>query len=88
MGLSTDAINRIGMEADKARPSSIRCQSPTRLLTCSARWLGIVIAVFGPNCSASISLRACKDYEEKQGGTKEMGGPARVGTAGNSALFA
>ena len=36
MGLSTDAINRLGLAADEAKSCSTRCRSPTRSPTCSA----------------------------------------------------
>ncbi len=35
----------------------------------------IVIAVLGPKLLGINLVAACKDYEEKQGGVKELGGP-------------
>src|SRR5437868_9091931 len=35
----------------------------------------IVIAVLGPKLLGIDLVAACKDYEQKQGGVKELGGP-------------
>ena len=81
MGLSTDAINRLGL----ARRSS---QGPARItmpvayaVTYMFGTMGsaIVIAVLGPKLLGINLVAACKDYEEKHGGgKKELGG---AGTA-------
>src|SRR5881394_3616456 len=75
MGLSTDAINRIGMEADKAK-ALIDSMPVAYAVSYMFGTMGsaIVIAVLGPKLLGINLEAACKDYEEKQGGTKELGG--------------
>jgi putative transport protein len=76
MGLSTDAINRIGMEADKAK-GLIDSMPIAYAVTYMFGTVGsaIVIALFGPKLLRINLPAACKEYEEKFGGTKDMGGP-------------
>jgi putative transport protein len=79
MGLSTDAINRLGMAADQAK-ALLDGMPVAYAVTYMFGTVGsaIVIALIGP-ALLGIDLRAaCKDYEEKQGGKKELGG---AGTA-------
>src|SRR3954449_2957559 len=76
MGLSTDAINRLGLEADKAK-ALIDSMPVAYAVTYMFGTMGsaIVIAVFGPKLLGINLEAACKDYEEKHGGSKkEMGG--------------
>jgi putative transport protein len=75
MGLSTDAINRLGMEADQAK-GLIDSMPIAYAVTYMFGTVGsaIVIALLGPKLLRIDLPAACKDYEEKQGGTKEMGG--------------
>src|SRR6188472_358379 len=76
MGLSTDAINRAGMAADQAK-ALIDSMPVAYAVTYMFGTMGsaIVIAVLGPKL-LNINLEAaCKDYEQKQGGVKELGGP-------------
>jgi putative transport protein len=76
MGLSTDAINRIGMEADKAK-ALIDSMPVAYAVTYMFGTMGsaIVIAVVGPKLLGINLEAACKDYEEKfGGGKKEVGG--------------
>jgi len=79
MGLSTDAINRLGLEADKAK-ALLDSMPVAYAVTYMFGTMGsaIVIAVLGPKLLGINLEAACKDYEEKQGGTKELGG---AGTA-------
>jgi len=79
MGLSTDAINRLGLEADKAK-TLLDSMPVAYAVTYMFGTMGsaIVIAVLGPKLLGINLEAACKDYEEKQGGTKELGG---AGTA-------
>ena len=75
MGLSTDAINRLGLAADQAK--ALLDGMPVAYAV--AYMFGtvgsaIVIAVLGPALLRINLPAACKNYEEKQGGTKEMGG--------------
>src|SRR6478752_950090 len=76
MGLSTDAINRLGLSADAAK-ALIDSMPVAYAVTYMFGTMGsaIVIAVLGPKL-LNINLEAaCKDYEQKQGGVKELGGP-------------
>ncbi len=76
MGLSTDAINRLGMEADKAK-ALIDSMPVAYAVTYMFGTMGsaIVIAVIGPKLLGINLEAACKDYEEKfGGGKKEVGG--------------
>jgi putative transport protein len=75
MGLATDAINRVGMEADKAK-ALLDGMPVAYAVSYMFGTIGsaIIIAVLGPKLLRINLPAACKDYEEKQGGTKEMGG--------------
>ena len=76
MGLSTDAINRLGMAADQAKAliDSIPIAYAVSYMF-GTMGSAIVIAVIGPKLLGINLVAACKDYEEKQGGVKELGGP-------------
>jgi putative transport protein len=75
MGLSTDAINRLGMGADQAK-ALIDSMPIAYAVTYMFGTVGsaIVIAVLGPALLRINLPAACKDYEEKHGGAKELGG--------------
>jgi putative transport protein len=77
MGLSTDAINRLGLPAEEAK-KLIDSMPVAYAVTYMFGTVGsaIVIAVLGPALFRIKLEAACKDYEEKQGGGpgKEMGG--------------
>ena len=75
MGLATDAINRLGMEADKAK-AMLDGMPVAYAVTYMFGTLGsaLVIALLGPKLLRMNLPAACKEYEEKFGGTKEMGG--------------
>src|SRR3954467_8178964 len=75
MGLSTDAINRLGLPADQAK-ALLDSMPIAYAVTYMFGTMGsaIVIAVIGPRLLGIDLVAACKDYEEKHGGTKEMGG--------------
>jgi putative transport protein len=75
MGLSTDAINRLGMAADQAK-ALIDSIPIAYAVTYMFGTVGsaIVIALLGPALLRINLPAACKDYEDKQGGTKELGG--------------
>jgi len=75
MGLSTDAINRLGMAADQAK-ALIDSMPVAYAVTYMFGTVGsaIVIAVFGPALLRIDLPAACKEYEEKYGGTKDAGG--------------
>jgi len=74
MGLSTDAINRLGLEAAKAK-AMIDSMPIAYAVTYMFGTVGsaIIIAIVGPKLLRMDLVAACKDYEEKHGGTKEMG---------------
>ena len=75
MGLSTDAINRLGLAADQAK-ALLDSMPIAYAVTYMFGTMGsaIVIAVLGPKLLGINLEAACKDYEEKQGGVKELGG--------------
>jgi putative transport protein len=76
MGLSTDAINRLGVGADQAK-ALIDSMPVAYAVTYMFGTMGsaIVIAILGPKLLGINLVNACKDYEQKQGGIKELGGP-------------
>jgi putative transport protein len=76
MGLSTDAINRLGLAADQTK-SLLDSMPVAYAVTYMFGTVGsaLVIALLGPALLRINLPDACKDYEDKQGGTKEFGGP-------------
>jgi putative transport protein len=77
MGLSTDAINRLGKAPEEAK-ALIDSMPVAYAVTYMLGTMGsaIVIAVLGPKLLGINLEAACKDYEEKFGGVKkETGGP-------------
>jgi len=76
MGLATDAINRLGMAADQAK-SLLDGMPVAYAVSYIFGTVGsaLVIALLGPKLLGIDLPAACKDYEEKYGGKKEMGGP-------------
>jgi len=76
MGLSTDAINRLGMAADQTK-NLLDSMPVAYAVTYMFGTMGsaIVIALLGPALLRIDLAAACKDYEEKLGGKKELGGP-------------
>src|SRR3954452_20142178 len=75
MGLSTDAINRLGLAPDKTK-ALLDSMPVAYAVTYMFGTMGsaIVIALLGPKLLGINLPAACKEYEEKFGGTKEMGG--------------
>jgi len=75
MGLATDAINRAGLDAGKAK-AMLDGMPVAYAVTYMFGTLGsaLVIALLGPRLLRMNLPAACKEYEEKFGGTKEMGG--------------
>jgi putative transport protein len=76
MGLATDAINRLGLAADQAK-AMLDGMPVAYAVTYLFGTVGsaIVLAILGPALLRIDLVKACKDYEEKQGGVgKEMGG--------------
>jgi putative transport protein len=76
MGLSTDAINRLGLATDQAK-NLLDSMPVAYAVTYMFGTVGsaIVIALLGPFLLRFNIAAACKDYEEKEGGSKELGGP-------------
>ncbi|PYJ07221.1 MAG: aspartate-alanine antiporter [Verrucomicrobia bacterium] len=77
MGLSTDAINQLGLPADKSK-ALLDSMPIAYAVTYMFGTMGsaIVIAVIGPKLLGINLVAACKDYEEKHGGGKKaIGGP-------------
>jgi putative transport protein len=75
MGLATDAINRLGLPAEQAK-AYLDSMPIAYAVSYIFGTVGsaIVIALVGPVLLRIDLVKACKEYEEKQGGTKEMGG--------------
>jgi len=79
MGLSTDAIGRLGLAGDETK-GLLDSMPVAYAVTYMFGTMGsaIVIALIGPKLLRINLPAACKDYEEKSGGSKELGG---AGTA-------
>jgi putative transport protein len=77
MGLSTDAVNRLGLAPEDAK-RLLDSMPIAYAVTYMFGTVGsaLVIALLGPALLRMDLVAACKDYEEKQGGTKELGGAA------------
>src|SRR5436190_20924360 len=75
MGLSTDAINRLGLPPEQAK-ALLDSMPIAYAVTYMFGTMGsaLVIAVIGPKLLGINLPAACKEYEEKLGGAKEMGG--------------
>jgi len=76
MGLSTDAINRLGLPVDQAK-ALLDSMPVAYAVSYMFGTVGsaIVIAILGPALLRIDLVAACKDYEEKQGGgAKQLGG--------------
>src|SRR3954453_8763396 len=75
MGLSTDAINRLGLPVDEAK----RLLDSMPIAYAVSYMFGtvgsaLVIALLGPMLLRINLPAACKEYEEKHGGAKQLGG--------------
>src|SRR5215813_11797772 len=81
MGLSTDAINRLGLPVDQAK-ALLDSMPVAYAVSYMFGTVGsaIVIAILGPALLRINLEAACKDYEEKQGG----GGAKQHGGAGSA----
>src|SRR3954467_7132476 len=79
MGLATDAINRLGLPPDQVK-AMLDVMPVAYAVTYIYGTVGsaIVIALVGPALLGIDLEAACKRYEEKHGGKKEVGG---AGTA-------
>lgn len=76
LGLSTDAINRLGLAADDTK-RLLDSMPIAYAVTYMFGTVGsaIVIAIICPVLARIDLVKACKDYEEQFGGKKELGGP-------------
>jgi putative transport protein len=75
MGLSTDAINRLGLPAEEVK-KLLDSMPVAYAVTYMFGTVGsaIVIALVCPALLRLDLVKACKDYEQKYGGSKELGG--------------
>jgi putative transport protein len=75
MGLATDAINRLGLPGDQAK-ALLDGMPVAYAVSYLFGTVGsaIVLALLGPPLLRIDLVAACKDYEAKEGGAKEMGG--------------
>ena len=75
MGLATDAINRLGLPAEQTK-SYLDSMPIAYAVSYIFGTVGsaIVIALVGPALLRINLVEACKEYEEKHGGTRELGG--------------
>src|SRR5213076_2228438 len=84
MGLSTDAINRLGLPPDQAK-ALLDSMPIAYAVTYMFGTMGsaIVIAIIGPKLLGINLVAACKDYEEKHGAARSSWAVrARPGHAG------
>jgi putative transport protein len=75
MGLSTDAINRLGRTAEETK-ALLDAMPIAYAVTYMFGTVGsaIVIAVLGPKLLRIDLVAACQDYEARQGGKQALGG--------------
>jgi len=75
MGLATDAINRVGLPAEQTK-AYLDAMPIAYAVSYIFGTVGsaIVIALIGPPLLRINLQKVCKEYEEKHGGTKELGG--------------
>ncbi|HUL62389.1 MAG TPA: TrkA C-terminal domain-containing protein, partial [Methanocella sp.] len=74
MGLATDAVNRLGLAADQAK-ALLDGMPVAYAVSYMFGTVGsaLVIALLGPVLLRINLPAACKDYEQKFGGTKDLG---------------
>jgi putative transport protein len=75
MGLATDAINRLGMSPEQSK-ALLDSMPIAYAVTYIFGTVGsaIILALIGPPLLRVDLPAACKAYEERQGGAKELGG--------------
>jgi putative transport protein len=76
MGLATDSINRLGLSAEETK-KLLDAMPVAYAVTYIFGTIGsaIILALIGPGLLGIDLEAACKSYEEKHGGKKELGGP-------------
>lgn len=79
MGLATDAINRLGLDAEQAR-QQLDAMPVAYAVTYIFGTVGsaLILALLGPKLLRIDLVKACKDYETSMGGHQDI---AREGTA-------
>lgn len=79
MGLATDAINRLGLTPEQTK-EWLDAMPVAYAVTYIFGTVGsaVVIAQLGPKMLGIDLVQACKDYEARLGGDKELGGPGSV----------
>jgi AspT/YidE/YbjL antiporter-like protein len=77
MGLATDAINRLGLPPDQAKPL-LDAMPTAYAVTYIYGTIGsaLILAMLGPKLLGIDLVKACKEYEEKMGGAAASGGGA------------
>ena len=75
MGLATDAINRIGLPPEQSK-ALLDAMPIAYAVTYIFGTIGsaILLALIGPKLLGIDLVAACKAYEDRQGGGKELGG--------------
>ena len=76
MGLATDSINRLGLSAEETK-KLLDAMPVAYAMTYIFGTIGsaIILALVGPALLGIDLEAACKLYDEKHGGKKELGGP-------------
>src|SRR6478672_11604269 len=76
MGLATDAINRLGLSAEETK-TLLNAMPVAYAVTYIFGTIGsaIILALIGPTLLGIDLAAACKRYEERHGGKKDLGGP-------------
>jgi putative transport protein len=76
MGLATDAMNRLGRSPEETK-ALLDAMPVAYAVTYIFGTMGsaIIIALLGPSLLGIDLEAACKRYEEKHGGKKQLGGP-------------
>lgn len=79
MGLATDAINRLGLSPEQTK-ELLDAMPIAYAVTYIFGTVGsaVVLAQLGPKLLGIDLVKACKDYEARLGGDKELGGPGSV----------
>ena len=79
MGLATDAINRLGLSPEQTK-EYLDAMPVAYAVTYIFGTVGsaVVLALLGPKLLNIDLVKACKDYEDRLGGDKEIGGPGSV----------
>lgn len=79
MGLATDAINRLGLSPEQTK-EWLDAMPVAYAVTYIFGTVGsaIILALLGPKLLGIDLAKACKDYEARLGGGREIGGPGSV----------